>query len=84
MTKERNGTTRKWMTGIGVLVLGGGWIWNAAILSRNLSVNVEDDVVTHGKLQALGTQNREDIINMKSDIRYIKEGIDEIKKELKK
>ena len=84
MTKERNGTVTKWATVIGVLALCSGWIWNAATISGNLKTNIAEDVIVHNKLQQTAVQNREDIINLQADLRYIRKGIDDIKGELKK
>jgi len=84
MTKERNGTITKWATVAGILALCGGWLWNAAILSGNLKKNIETDADVHAKMQTIGTQNREAIITLQADLKYIKEGIDEIKREMKK
>jgi len=84
MTKERNGIITKWATVIGILALCGGWIWNAATIHGNLKTNIADDVIVHDKLQQTSLQNHDDIINLKADILYIKEAVDEIKGELKK
>ena len=79
-----NWTATKWATVMGILALAGGWLWNAATLSRNLSVNIAEDSAVHTKLQTTATENRESIIVLQSDLKYIREGIDEIKRELKK
>jgi len=84
MTKERNGTVTKWATVIGILALGGGWLGNAFTIRENLKTNIAEDLVVHNKLQQSAVQNREAIINLQADLRYIREGIDEIKGEIKK
>lgn len=81
---EQNGNAFRWLALVGVIVIVIGWIWNAAILSRDLKVNIADDEKTHTKLQQTGTDNREAILRLQSDVQYIRTGIDEIKKELKK
>jgi hypothetical protein len=78
MSKERNGMITKCLAIAGVLALLAGWIWNAATMSSALNANLKADEATHPKVQ----QNREDILTMQSDVRYIKLGIGRIEEKL--
>ena len=81
--KQSDGALLRWVTILGVVAMIGGWIWNAASMSTALQENCNTDKQVHAELQQRGVQNREDILTLKSDVRYIREGIDDIKKELK-
>lgn len=78
MTKERNGTIVKWLAILGIAGLLGGWIWQAAIQSGALEANTRDDAEIHPKV----LENREDILIIQSDLRYIRKGVDDIQRKL--
>lgn len=82
MTKS-NGTLWKWISAAGIITLILTCVWQAAIMSRDLNKNCEDDAAKHQVLQQQATINREAILKIETKLEYIIEGVDEIKKELK-
>lgn len=64
-------------------------LWNwikiaATIFAAGIAWQALNGKIAMLEKQSVGiTQNREDIIDMKADLRYIRQAVDEIKKEIK-
>lgn len=56
------------------------WIWQASAVCSKVNANVAEDKEVHTKLSNETKQNREDILEMKKDISYIRQGIDDLRK----
>lgn len=79
--KIKNGNLKWWLAFIlstGMIV--GAWIWNSSAVYSQLNANIAEDEKTHNKLTQETKQNREDILEMKKDITYIRQGIDELRR----
>ena len=83
MVKGKNETWKWWAMFGGLMFTGAALVWNAAVLStsvsKELSTNTNVDQVMHQALQQQATLNREAILMLQGDVRYIRESVDEIK-----
>lgn len=95
MAKERNGTVWKILLVAGGLILtvavtliasGGSWGQQKEKIAQIENKNVEQDGsikelrVEDGKLKDGQQQAREDIVEIKADLRYIREAVDELRR----
>lgn len=95
MAKERNGTVWKILLVAGGLILtvavtliasGGSWGRQTEKIAQIESKNVEQDScikelrTEDGKLKDGQQQTREDIVEIKADLRYIREAVDELRR----
>ena len=81
MAKTSLNGNAKWIAVIvGLLLAAGGWVWNAAIMCEKVETNTRDDAKVHPQVR----ENHDDILELKKDVSYIRNGVDEIRAELKK
>ncbi len=95
MARERNGTVWKVLLAAGGLILtvavtliasGGSWGRQTEKIAQIESKNVEQDScikelrTEDGKLKDGQQQTREDIVEIKADLRYIREAVDELRR----
>lgn len=80
MTKTSlNGWTKWIMIALALVLAVAGWVWNASAINSRVNTVSKENAEDHPKID----ENHEDIVKLQSDVTYIKEGVDEIKKELK-
>ncbi len=81
---QKNGNMVKWagilITIILTLIT---YIGYAKVLAYRVEQNDIRDKEEHSKLEDYAKMNRENILKMQSDIAYIKQGVDEIKTQVK-
>lgn len=95
MARERNGTVWKVLLVAGGLILtvavtliasGGSWGRQKEKIAQIENKNVEQDScikelrTEDGKLKDGQQQTREDIVEIKADLRYIREAVDELRR----
>jgi hypothetical protein len=83
MTQRKNDVV-KWLgILITVIVLVIGGIKTASVLAYRVEENDKIDKEEHTKLDGYARENRENILKIQTDIAYIKQGVDEIKQQVK-
>jgi len=74
-----NGWTKWIMIALALVLAIAGWVWNASAINSKVNVVCKENLVDHPKIH----KNHDDIVKLQADVTYIKEGVDEIKQELK-
>lgn len=77
-TKRLNGWAKWVIFGVGTILVIVVWIWQASGIARDVEITI-------GRVDKVETQvdvNAGDIRELKTDVKYIREGIDRIEKRL--
>jgi len=76
--KPLNGWTKWVIFGVGIILVIVVWIWQASGIARDVEITIRRVDKAEAKVDA----NAGDIRELKTDVKYIREGIDRIEKRL--